>query len=221
MKKRSSSTISQAKTDDQKTPLVPIDSDTGPHDDSNKPQNVIPRSDSSALTQTLAGASHLANLLPTGTLLLFQVLCPMVSNNGHCDHVRRSMTAILLTCCGLSGFLASFTDSFKGSDGKIYYGFATLKGLYTFEYMSPGSGAPDPAKYKLRLVDFMHAFLSVLVFAAIALYDKNVVGCFYPAPKEETEEILGVLPVAIGLVCTTLFVVFPTTRHGIGYPVSN
>lgn len=215
MKKRSSSTISQEKTDGQKTPLLPLDID------SNKPEYGSTRSDSSALTHTLAGAAHLANLLPTGTLLLFQVLCPLVTNNGHCDHARRYMTAILLACCGLSGFLASFTDSFRGSNGKIYYGFATLKGLYTFEYVSPGSGPPDPAEYKLRAVDFVHAFLSLLVFSAIALYDKNVVGCFYPAPEVETEEILGVLPVAIGLVSTMLFVAFPTTRHGVGFPVSN
>ncbi|GLJ06394.1 hypothetical protein SUGI_0038090 [Cryptomeria japonica] len=221
MKRRSSSTISQEKPDDQKNPLLPLDIDSSPHQDSNEPENGIPRSDSSALTQTLAGAAHLANLLPTGTVLLLQVLCPLVSNNGHCDNVRRSMTAILLTCCGLSGFFASFTDSFKGSDGRVYYGLATPKGLYTFEYMSPGNGAPDPARYKLRLVDFVHAFLSLLVFAAIALYDRNVVGCFYPAPEKETEEILGVLPIAIGIVCSMLFLVFPTRRHGIGYPVSN
>ncbi|KAH9326226.1 hypothetical protein KI387_006404, partial [Taxus chinensis] len=170
----------------------------------------------SALTQTLAGAANLANLLPTGTTLLFQVLCPLLSNHGHCDPTRRYMTEILLACCALSGLLASFTDSFRGSDGKIYYGFATLKGFYAFEYVSAGGAVPDPAKYRLRAVDFVHAFLSVLVFAAIALYDKNVVGCFYPAPEEETKELLDVLPVAIGLACSLLFLALPTTRHGVG-----
>lgn len=174
----------------------------------------------SALAKTLASAGHLANLLPTGTLLLFQILGPLVSNNGRCDLVGRYMMGILLTCCGFSGFFASFTDSFKGSDGKVYYGVATFKGFWTFDYLPPAAGSPDRAKYKIRVIDFVHAFLSLLVFAAIALYDKNTMRCFYPAPEGEIKEVLDVLPVAMGVLCSSLFVVFPTTRHGIGYPVS-
>eukprot|EP01018_Ginkgo_biloba_P016638 Gb_04838 [translate_table: standard] len=178
------------------------------------------RRSNSIVTQTLASTAHLANLLPTGTLLAFQILCPTLSNNGRCDPVGRFMTQILLTLCGISCFMACFTDSFRGSDGKIYYGFATPRGFWTFEYVNGGNEVPDPAKYKLRFVDFVHAFLSVLVFGAIALYDRNVVSCFYPNPKYETKEVLDVLPVAIGVICSLLFVVFPTTRHGIGYPVT-
>eukprot|EP01018_Ginkgo_biloba_P016637 Gb_04839 [translate_table: standard] len=174
-----------------------------------------------ALSQTFVSTAHLANLLPTGTLLAFQILCPIFSNNGVCDAVSRFMTQCLLALCGISCFLLCFTDSFRGSsDGKIYYGVTTPKGLWVFEYVSRENGSPEPDKYKLRFVDFLHAFLSVLVFCAVALLDQNVVHCLYPSPKEQTEEVLDVLPVGIGVICSLLFVVFPTTRHGIGYPVS-
>jgi hypothetical protein len=32
--------------------------------------------------------------------------------------------------------------------------------------------------------------------------------------------VLTVLPIAIGVVGSMLFVTFPTTRHGIGFPLS-
>ncbi|KAH0988619.1 hypothetical protein GBA52_000102 [Prunus armeniaca] len=70
-------------------------------------------------------------------------------------------------------------------------------------------------------MDLVHAVLSVFVFGAVALRDKNVVGCFYPTPGHETQEVLNIVPVGIGLICSSLFVVFPTRRHGIGYPLTS
>lgn len=75
-------------------------------------------------------------------------------------------------------------------------------------------------KYRLRFVDFFHAFMSVLVFAAVALFDQNVVKCFYPTPSDEAKDLLVALPIGIGVVCSLLFVAFPTKRHGIGFPLS-
>lgn len=185
-------------------------------DDENARKGLIQK----ALNQTLASTAHLANLLPTGTVLAFQVLCPIVSNSGHCDQVSSVMTECLLVLCALSCFLVSFTDSFRGTDGKLHYGLATPKGLWTFENLKDAV-IPDGGRYKVQFLDFVHAFLSVLVFAAIALLDDNVVRCLYPAPKHQTKEVLDVLPVGIGFFCSMLFVVFPTTRHGIGYPVAS
>nr|ABR17763.1 unknown [Picea sitchensis] len=172
-----------------------------------------------ALNQSLASTAHLANLLPTGTVLAFQILCPIFSNSGHCDQVSAFMIECLLVLCALSCFFISFTDSFQGSDGKLHYGLATPKGLWTFENLS--EAIPDAGRYQVRFLDFVHAFLSVLVFAAIALLNDNVVKCLYPAPDYQTKEVLDVLPVGMGVFCSLLFVVFPTTRHGIGYPVSS
>ncbi|XP_022748684.1 protein DMP3-like [Durio zibethinus] len=174
-----------------------------------------------AISQTLTSTANLANLLPTGTLLAFQLLVPIFTNNGSCDSATRPMTLILLFLLALSCFLASFTDSVKSSDGQVYYGFATFKGMFLFDYPDPtGSGLPDLTKYRIKFIDGVHAVLSVLVFGAVALREKNVLNCFYPTPKHETQEVLNIAPVGIGLICALLFVVFPTRRHGIGYPLT-
>ncbi|OMO92269.1 hypothetical protein COLO4_17728 [Corchorus olitorius] len=175
-----------------------------------------------AISQTLTSTANLANLLPTGTLLAFQLLMPIFTNNGSCDSATRPMTLILLLLLALSCFLASFTDSVKASDGQVYYGFATFKGMFLFDYPDPsGSGLPDLSKYRIRFIDGVHAVVSVLVFGAIALRDKNVLNCFYPMPEHGTQEVLNIAPVGIGLICSLLFVVFPTRRHGIGYPITS
>lgn len=175
-----------------------------------------------ALSQTLTSTANLANLLPTGTLLAFQLLIPLFTNNGSCDAATRPMTLFLLLLFALSCFLASLTDSVKtASNGQVYYGMATTKGLFLFDYPPEGKAdLPDLSKYKLRFIDFVHAVLSVLVFGAVAFRDKNVLGCFYPMPAHQIQEVLDIVPIGIGLICSLLFVVFPTTRHGIGYPLT-
>ncbi|GLJ26020.1 hypothetical protein SUGI_0499050 [Cryptomeria japonica] len=85
-----------------------------------------------AVNRALNLTAHLNNLLPTGTMLAFQVLCPIFSNGGQCDHLHKILTAGLLTLCGISSFVLSFTDSFRAPNGKIYYGFATPRGLWAF-----------------------------------------------------------------------------------------
>ncbi|XP_044497130.1 protein DMP4-like [Mangifera indica] len=173
-----------------------------------------------AISQTFQSTAHLAHLLPTGTVLAFQLLSPIFTNGGNCDSVSRSMTAGLVALCGLSCFLLSFTDSFKDKNGNICYGFATIRGLWIID----GSATIPPEfaqKYRLRFIDFMHAFMSILVFAAVALFDQNVVNCFDPTPSDETQEMLTALPVGIGIICSMLFVVFPTRRHGIGFPLTS
>ncbi|MBA0868980.1 hypothetical protein Goshw_021499 [Gossypium schwendimanii] len=107
-----------------------------------------------AISQTFQSTAHLANLLPTGTVLAFQLLSPIFTNQ----------------------------DSFRDKDGNVCYGFATLNGMWVID----GSVSVPPefaAKYRLRSIDFMHAFMSMLVFAAVALFDQNVVSCFYPTPS--------------------------------------
>lgn len=172
-----------------------------------------------AISQTFQSTAHLANLLPTGTVLAFQLLSPIFTNEGKCDSVCRSMTSGLIVLCGLSCLLSSFTDSFRDKNGKVCYGLATFSGLWVID-CSITVPPEFAAKYKLRFIDFMHAIMSILVFAAVALFDQNVVSCFYPTPSTKAQEVLTAMPVGIGVFCSMLFVVFPTTRHGIGFPLS-
>ncbi|KAG5551468.1 hypothetical protein RHGRI_009779 [Rhododendron griersonianum] len=173
------------------------------------------------LTQTLTGTANLANLLPTGTLLALQLLTPTFTSGGACDSATRPMTAALLCLLALSCFLASFTDSFRSpTDGQVYYGFATFKGLWLFDSRAAPGPDSDLKKYRATLIDWVHGAASVLVFAAVAMRDKSVLSCFFPTPSREVQEVLNAAPLAVGLISSFLFMVFPTRRHGIGYPVT-
>ncbi|ONI28531.1 hypothetical protein PRUPE_1G146200 [Prunus persica] len=166
--------------------------------------------------RTLTGAGNFIKVLPTGTVFLFQFLNPVLTNNGHCAVLNKSLSAILIAISGFSCFFASFTDSYTGSDGKTHYGVATTKGLWP----STNSKSVDLSAYKLRFGDFVHAFFSLIVFAVVSLLDTNSVRCFYPGFESSEKVLLQALPAIIGAVAGAVFVVFPYSRHGIGYPSS-
>ncbi|CAK9144880.1 unnamed protein product [Ilex paraguariensis] len=172
------------------------------------------------IRKTFKGTALLANHLPTGSVLAFQILSPVLTHEGRClSIVSQSLTLCLIGLIGFSCFLVCFTDSFRDGRGKVRYGVATVRGLWVID----GSVTLPPeeaAKYKLRVIDFVHAFMSILVFGAVALFDVNVIKCLFPEQSEFAKELLTTLPVAIGVICSLLFVAFPTTRHGIGFPLS-
>lgn len=85
-----------------------------------------------AVSQTLTGTANLANLLPTGTLLAFQLLTPIFTANGSCDLVTRPLTIILLALLSISCFLASFTDSVIASDGQVSLSLPIDKAKFLF-----------------------------------------------------------------------------------------
>ncbi|RLN30910.1 uncharacterized protein C2845_PM05G29770 [Panicum miliaceum] len=173
-----------------------------------------------AISQTYQSTAHLATLLPTGTVLAFQLLSPIVTAGGQCIRANRAMEGTLLALCALSCFVLSFTDSFRDAGGAVRYGLATFRGLWVIDGGAPLADPRAAAGYRIRFLDFVHAAVSVMIFAAVALFDQNVVSCFYPVPSEDARQVLTVLPVAIGVVGSMLFVAFPTTRHGIGFPLS-
>ncbi|XP_057420192.1 protein DMP7-like [Lotus japonicus] len=172
------------------------------------------------MRKAFKGTAHLAKLLPTGTVLIFQTLSPALTHRGQCQTLTsQAMTLALLTFCGASCFVLSFTDSFRDERGKVRYGVATRTGIWIVDG-SVRLPVDEAANYRLRFIDFFHAFAAVLVFVAVALFDQSVVRCFVPEPSEEAKEVLVKLPIGIGLVCSVLFVLFPSKRHGIGFPLS-
>ncbi|KAJ7981517.1 DUF679 domain-containing protein [Quillaja saponaria] len=173
-----------------------------------------------AIRKTFKLTAHLANLLPTGTVLTFQILSPIFTHQGQCrTTTNKLLTAGLLALCSISCYVLSFTDSFRDERGKVRYGVATSKGLWVIDG-SVTLSLDEASKFKLRFIDFFHAFSSILVFISVALFDKNVVKCFDPNPSEEAKELLVALPIGIGVICSLLFVAFPSKRHGIGFPLS-
>ncbi|KAL8461189.1 hypothetical protein ACS0TY_031816 [Phlomoides rotata] len=173
-----------------------------------------------AVRKAFKGTAHLSNLLPTGSVLTFQFLSPIITHEGKCESsVRHAAAAALLGFCALTCFVMSFTDSFRDGRGKVRYGIATFRGLWVIDGSTtlPAEEAP---KYRVRLVDVFHAVMSIMVFAAVAMFDKNVMACFYPSPSEEDREMLTALPVTVGVICSLMFVLFPSRRHGVGFPLS-
>ncbi|CAL5198807.1 unnamed protein product [Lathyrus oleraceus] len=172
---------------------------------------------SSIKNSSTGGIGSLIKLLPTGTIFLFQFLNPVVTNSGHCKTSNKYLTSILLLTCGFNCFFSTFTDSYTGSDKKRHYGVVTTKGLWPSP--EPASSV-DLSKYRLRVSDFVHAALSLLIFAILGLLDTNTVHCFYPSFESTQQRLLQVLPPVIGVFVGWIFVIFPQHRHGIGYPVT-
>ncbi|XP_014508358.1 protein DMP2 [Vigna radiata var. radiata] len=170
-----------------------------------------------ATNTTISAAGNLVKLLPTGTVFVFQFLNPVVTNSGQCKTTNKWLSAILLLLCGFGCAFSSFTDSYTGSDKQRHYGFVTRKGLWP----SPASDSVDLSGYRLAVSDFVHAALSLLVFAVLGLLDTNTVHCFYADFESTQKTLLQVVPTVIGVLAGWGFMIFPNTRHGIGYPLTS
>ncbi|GAB2216307.1 hypothetical protein Droror1_Dr00024079 [Drosera rotundifolia] len=173
------------------------------------------RAVANGVQKTLSKTSMLANFLPTGTLLAFEMILPSIYRTGICTRVTTLMINLLLGLCSLSCFFFHFTDSFRGPDGKVYYGIVTQSGLAVFK-ADLDVAVPRDEKYKLGVTDFVHAFMSVLVFMAIALSDGRVTKCLFPGHEKEVEEVMQSFPLMVAVLCSGLFLVFPISRYGIG-----
>ncbi|KAL5998841.1 hypothetical protein ACLOJK_009789 [Asimina triloba] len=171
----------------------------------------------------LKSTANLANHLPTGTVLAFQVLAPIFAKDGQCDSASRRMTWALLGVFAACCFVLGFTDTVKDKNGKVRHVIATIRGVWVIDGGDevPEITVDEGAKYKMKFVDFIHGFMSILVFAAVVLFDENVVACLYPEPSEQTKQMIPVFPVAIGALCSLLFIVCPTKRHGVGFPLTS
>ncbi|PRQ42097.1 hypothetical protein RchiOBHm_Chr3g0453911 [Rosa chinensis] len=177
--------------------------------------------DSTPTQKTIASAANLANLLPTGTVLAFQTLIPSFSNNGACHPANIGLSISIILICALICFFSSFTDSFIDStDGKFYYGIITRDGMHILNPRAKEVTDDETKrlrKYRIKPIDYFHAFLSLIVFLIFALTDLNVKNCFFPEAGDDLNQIIINLPLGAGVFVSFLFTIFPTTRRGIGY----
>lgn len=178
--------------------------------------------------KTIAGVANLANLLPTGTVLAFQALIPSFSNNGECHPANKGLSISLIFICAFICSFTSFTDSFIDStDGKFYYGIITNEGIHILnprakvitddQKKEEDDEKKRLRKYRIKRIDYLHAFLSLSLFFIFALTDLNVKNCFFPKPSDDLNQIIINLPLGAGVFASFLFTIFPTTRRGIGY----
>jgi Protein of unknown function (DUF679) len=123
---------------DQKTPLLDPSSNTYHSNITKQPSSSNPSSTSSScnrddavnnamsnveagLAKAFKSTADLAKHLPTGCVLIFQILSPVFTNQGECDDVNRSMTIWLVAMCSLVVFFLNFTDSFVDSGNNVCY----------------------------------------------------------------------------------------------------
>ncbi|RDX90163.1 Protein DMP6, partial [Mucuna pruriens] len=161
----------------------------------------------------LSGTARLNVLLPTVTTLAFSIFAPILTNDGKCSMLNRWLMGIFLAILGMSCVFLTFTDSFRTASGRLYYGVATFRGIWT---CYGGRKKPCvPSHYRLTWGDLFHATLSLLSFLAFAGLHYDVVKCYYPGmPRKVT----NIAPLVVGFVVSIFFVVFPSKRRGIGYP---
>ncbi|KAJ4829860.1 hypothetical protein Tsubulata_049008 [Turnera subulata] len=175
--------------------------------------------------RSLVTIGNLANLLPTGTVLVAETLLPSFTNNGNCRPANRVLTYCLLVSCSLVCFFSAFTDSFIGKDGKLYYGIATLNGLYIFNDLDSCDGAGEEevahviASYKMGVKDFIHGLGSCLMFVTSFLSSAGVESCLFGpgGAGPNLKEYIVNLPLAVAFSVTLVFMLCPTNRRGIGY----
>ncbi|EEF29075.1 conserved hypothetical protein [Ricinus communis] len=161
----------------------------------------------------LSGTARLNVLLPTATILAFTIFAPLLTNDGECGPLNRWLMGVFWGLLAASCIFFTFTDSFRTSTGRLSYGMATFRGIWTF---NGGRKRPSvPSDYRLRWADLFHASLSMIAFLAFAGSHSDVVKCYYPTMSRK---VINIVPLAIGFVISVLFVLFPSKRRGIGYP---
>ncbi|XP_027357519.1 protein DMP2-like [Abrus precatorius] len=161
----------------------------------------------------LSGTARLNVLLPTITILAFSIFAPLLTDDGECNALNRWLMGTFVAILAVSCVFFTFTDSFRSGTGRLYYGVATLSGIWTF---NGGRKKPRvPSEYRLRWSDLFYATLSLVSFLAFAGLHQDVVKCYYPGlPRKVTNTV----PLVVGFLVSILFVVFPSKRRGIGYP---
>lgn len=189
------------------------------------------------LNKALASAATLVKLLPSSTVFAFHALSPSFSNSGLCYPSNKYLTALLIIVCSISCCFFAFTDSITGSDGKVYYGVATYEGIYVFNNYCSGNGRGrnnnadvrgggggdnddglmDLKRFRIRWMDYMHALFSLIVFMTIAFGDSEVMKCFFPCAGPNHKTLLVNLKLGAVFLSSVVFLIFPTSRKGIGY----
>ena len=200
---------------DQDATLKPINGHSNNNPSENQDPNIkIETTLGMGIQRCFTTASDLRNFLPTGTNLIFGSFLPTMCKSGQCSSLSTTTMIIVLGLCASFCFLSSFTDSFERSDngGKkaISYGFVTTKGLWLHNH----KGFIEDERYKLGFGDVLHAMMSLVVFLAIAFSDHRVIDCLFPKHVNDVEQVMHVLVLVVGFVCSFLFLLFPVYRRG-------
>lgn len=171
--------------------------------------------------KVLSVSANLAQLLPTGSVMAYQMLAPSFSNQGKCYPSNWWITLGLVVVLAASCVFFAFTDSIV-HNGKVYYGLAMYRRLNIFnlsktqELQEFRDILPELEKRHLRKQDFVHAFLTVVVFLTMAFSDVGLQNCFFPHASTDTQQLLRNLPLGMAVFSSLVFTIFPSKRNFIG-----
>ncbi|XBI51709.1 hypothetical protein VPH35_034193 [Triticum aestivum] len=175
------------------------------------------------MNKVMSSVANLAQLMPTGTVLTYQALAPSFTNYGKCETSNQWLTTALVAVLASACLFFSFTDSVVGRrDGKLYYGFATLRGFNVFNLSSEEekqewNDLNQFRRLRVQPLDFMHAFFTAVVFLTMAFSDVGLQNCFFPDGSRNTQQLLKNLPLGMAFLFSFVFIIFPTKRKGIGF----
>uniref|UniRef100_A0A0D3ENZ3 Uncharacterized protein n=1 Tax=Oryza barthii TaxID=65489 RepID=A0A0D3ENZ3_9ORYZ len=219
-------------------------SDTKPAAGTNTPTST-PKDDGSkpaaAQDNVLSASANLAQLLPTGSVMAYQALSSSFNNHGECYTSNWWLTVSLVTFLTVFCIFFAFTDSITHK-GKVYYGVAMSERLRIFNIEVGDSIADEEGKLieqgkdltqeqtevlnqlkkrKLHWLDGVHAFFTAVVFLSVAFSDVGLQKCLFPHAGHDTMELLKNMPLGMSFLSSFVFMIFPTTRHGIGFSDSS
>ncbi|TKW21035.1 hypothetical protein SEVIR_4G188100v4 [Setaria viridis] len=179
-----------------------------------------------AAEKVLSVSANLAKLLPSGAVLVYQTLSASFTNQGSCNTANKWLSALLVGFLSAACIFLTFTDSIV-HDNKIYYGVALAGRLKIFALSRTEEKRllrvlkKDLVERRLKTLDWVHAFFTAIVFLSIAMGDVGLQKCFFPDLDSDhmknVKELLRNAPLGLALLSSFVFMIFPTTRHGVGF----
>ncbi|KAF7105464.1 hypothetical protein CFC21_106273 [Triticum aestivum] len=171
--------------------------------------------------KVLSVSANLVQLLPTGSVMAYQMLAPSFSNQGKCYPSNWWITLGLVIVLAASCVFFAFTDSIIHK-GKVYYGIATLGGINLFNISKDDQKKEfkdmenEIKKRCIKKQDFSQAFLTVVVFLTMTFSDVGLQNCFFPKAGTDAQQLLKNLPLGMAVFSSLVFTIFPSKRNFIG-----
>ncbi|KAF8665954.1 hypothetical protein HU200_054040 [Digitaria exilis] len=194
---------------------------TTPEPAAEKSDGAAAKKEGKPVDKVLTSSANLLQLLPTGPVLAFQTLAASFTNQGKCYHSNLILTAGLVTFLGATCIFSSFTDCVTDRNGKVRKGVALPSQLHII-----GLSKKEERELfdhnllrekKLKVIDWVHAFFTAVVFLTIAFSDVGLQNCFFPKADDDARQLLKNLPLGMAVMSSFVFIIFPTTRKGIGF----
>lgn len=168
----------------------------------------------------LRASAKVLHQLPTGSVMVFQVLSWSFTNQG--ERQPWWFSFVLVTSAAVSSVVFSLTDSFI-YQGEVYYGVALPGRLFLFILSHRERRAftdlhRDQLKQRgLQWDDCLHGFIVAVVFLAFAFRDVGIQNSFFPQAGWDAKRCLEIMPLRVAVLSSFLLWLRPTRRNNKDY----